>query len=101
MSIINSVLGLFLGNKYEQDIKDINPYIDKTHAEYAKLQTLSNDELRNSTDELRAEILSSIAEDENEIAVLRDRAEKEEDVNAKEELYNSIDKNREADQREA
>jgi preprotein translocase subunit SecA len=50
MSIINNVLGIFLGNKYERDIKEINPYINKIHAEYQKLQGLSNDMLRNQTD---------------------------------------------------
>ena len=92
MSIINNVLGLFLGNKYERDLKEINPYIDKIHIEYEKIQGLSNDELRDQTEELRKEILKSIEDDENEIRKLRDNAEKEEDVYQKEELYNNIDK---------
>ena len=53
MSIINSVLGLFLGNKYERDLKEINPYVDKIHLEFEKITNLSNDDLRNETDELR------------------------------------------------
>ena len=92
MSIINNVLGLFLGNKYERDLKEINPYVEKIHIEYEKLKDLSNDGLRNLTDELRKEILGSIEGDENEIIALRERAEKEEDVYLKEEIYNSIDK---------
>ena len=52
MSIINSVLGLFLGNKYERDLKEINPFVGKIHLEFEKLSGLSNDELRNATDEL-------------------------------------------------
>jgi preprotein translocase subunit SecA len=92
MSIINNVLGLFLGNKYERDIKEINPFIEKIHVEYEKLKDLSNDALRDRTDELRKEILDSFSDDENEIASLRDKAEKEEDVYVKEEIYNAIDK---------
>ena len=92
MSIINNVLGLFLGNKYERDLKEINPYIEKTHIEFEKIRNLSNDSLRECTDELRKEILASVAEDENEIRTLRERAEKEEDVYQKEEIYNTIDK---------
>ena len=61
MSIINNVLGLFLGNKYERDIKEINPYVDKIHIEFEKLKDLSNDSLRDKTDELRKEILESVA----------------------------------------
>jgi preprotein translocase subunit SecA len=92
MSIINNVLGLFLGNKYERDIKEINPYVEKTHIEFDKLKNLSNDDLRNLTDKLREEILAGVKADEEEIQVLRDTAEKEEDVYAKEEIYNNIDK---------
>ena len=92
MSIIDNVLGLFLGNKYERDIKEINPYVEKTHIEFEKIKNLSNDSLRECTDELRKEILVNIEEDENEIRSLREKAEKEEDVYLKEEIYNNIDK---------
>ena len=92
MSFINSVLGLFLGNKYERDLKEINPYVEKIHTEYQKLQALSNDELRKLTFELKSEIRAKIETDENEIITLREKAEAEEDINLKEELYNSIDK---------
>jgi len=93
MSIINNVLGLFLGNKYERDIKEINPYVDKIRLEYEKLKDLSNDALRDQTEELRKEILASIEGDEREIKSLREKAESEEDVYLKEEIYNTIDKN--------
>jgi len=92
MSIINNVLSLFLGNKYEKDIKEINPYIEKIHLEYEKLKDLSNDGLRERTDELRKEILDSLKADESEILSLREKAESEDDVYRKEEIYNEIDK---------
>jgi preprotein translocase subunit SecA len=92
MSIINNVLGLFLGNKYERDLKEINPYVDKIRLEYEKLKDLSNDALRDQTEELRKEILVSVEGDETEIKSLRDKAESEEDVYLKEEIYNTIDK---------
>jgi preprotein translocase subunit SecA len=92
MSILNSILGLFLGNKYERDIKEINPFVEKTHVEFEKLQNLSNDQLRDKTVELKKEILSHIEEDEKNIISLKEKAEKEEDVYLKEELYNEVDK---------
>ncbi len=92
MSFINNVLGLFLGNKYERDIKEISPFIDKINVEFEKLKGVSNDDLRTRTDELKREIYSSIEAEENEIKSLRGRAEAEEDVYRKEELYNEIDK---------
>jgi preprotein translocase subunit SecA len=92
MSIINNILGLFLGNKYEKDIKEINPFIEKIHLEYEKLKDLSNDGLRERTDDLKKEILGSVEVDENEIRSLWKKAEAEEDVYQKEDIYNAIDK---------
>jgi len=92
MSIINSVLGIFLGNKYERDIKEINPYVDKIRIEFEKLNGVSNDGLRDLTDELRVIIRDGVSGLENDIRSLRDKAEIEEDVNRKEEIYNEIDK---------
>lgn len=92
MSIINKVLGLFLGNKYERDLKEISPYITQIHSEFEKLQGLSNDQLRDLTLDLKSEIRKYIEEDENEIKKLREDAENEEDFDKKEELYNRIDK---------
>jgi len=92
MSIINNILGLFLGNKYERDIKEISPYVEKIHVEYAKIQNLTNDQLRDRTLEMKMEIAGFIAEDEAEIKSLKDKAEKEEDVDRKEEFYNEADK---------
>ena len=92
MSIIDNVLGLFLGNKYERDLKEINPYIDKIHLEFDKLNDISNDGLRDLTDAIRREINESVEAYENEIKSLRVKAEAEEDVYLKEEVYNAIDK---------
>jgi preprotein translocase subunit SecA len=92
MSIINNLLGLFLGNKYEKDIKEINPHIEKIHIEFERLKNLSNDGLRDCTDELRKEILNGLQADESKIRTLREDAESEEDVYRKEEIYNEIDK---------
>jgi len=92
MDIINKTLGFFLGNKYERDIKEITPYKVAILQEYAKLQNLSNDQLRDLTAVIKQEILGEIEPDEKEIRSLKDKAESEEDVYRKEEFYNEIDK---------
>ncbi|TFG43753.1 MAG: preprotein translocase subunit SecA, partial [Bacteroidia bacterium] len=92
MDIVNKVLGLFLGNKYEKDIKEITPYTKEILTEYDKLKDLSNDQLRDLTLILKKEIMESLEPDENEIRSLRSKAEAEEDVYRKEEYYNEIDK---------
>ncbi len=92
MSIINNVLGLFLGNKYERDIKEITPFVEKIHIEFTKVQDLTNDQLREMTFELKREILEYISVDEAEIKSLKEKAETEEDVDKKENYYNEADK---------
>jgi preprotein translocase subunit SecA len=92
MDIINKVLGLFLGNKYERDIKEISPYSIEILKEYDKLNDLTNDQLRELTFVLKKEIREGIEPDENEIKSLKTKAEAEEDVYRKEEYYNEVDK---------
>jgi len=92
MSVINKILGLFLGNKNERDMKEIDPHVILIHNEFEKLSGLTNDELRDKTTDLKNKILSGIAKDEEEIRELRENAEKEDDVYIKEEIYNNIDK---------
>ncbi|MGB8490841.1 MAG: preprotein translocase subunit SecA, partial [Bacteroidales bacterium] len=92
MNVINKVLTLFLGNKYERDMKEIAPYVERVHIEFAKLANLSNDELRQLTVELKKEIHAEIETEENEIKALKIKAETDEDVNVKEELYGKTDK---------
>jgi len=92
MSIVNKVLGLFLGNKYERDLKELSPYVEKIHIEFEKLQGLSNDQLRDRSDAIRNRIKDHVKTDENEIESLREQAEREEDVYRKEELYDEIDR---------
>ncbi len=92
MSVVDKVLSLFLGNKEERDLKEINPYVGKIRQEADKLTSLSHDELRDRSQNLRSEMRDFISQEEREIAALRHKAENEDDVYVKEELYNQIDK---------
>jgi len=92
MSVLNKVLGVFLGNKYERDLKEMSPFVDRVIAEYDKLASISNDELRDMTRKLKKRILDSIAEEEGQVSTLKEKASAEEDVFAKESYYDEIDK---------
>ncbi len=92
MSVINKVLGIFLGDKYERDLKEVNPYVEKIKEAYLKVTSLTNDQLRERTAEMRQAILNAKMELENEITELKENAEKEEDLEKKEDLYNRVDK---------
>ena len=45
MGLFDFTTKLF-GNKYDKDLKEINPIIDKIKSVYPSIQALSNDELR-------------------------------------------------------
>ncbi len=92
MSVLNKVLGVFIGNKYERDLKDMSPFADQVIAEYEKLSSISNDELRSLSIKLKQRVRDSIKEEEEQIASLREKASAEEDVIAKESIYDEIDK---------
>jgi preprotein translocase subunit SecA len=92
MSFVNKILSFFLGNKEVRDLKEINPFVAKIGKESDLVTSLSNDALRDKTAQLKQVIRDFIAEEEKQVIEIRATAEKEEDVNRKEELYNQIDK---------
>jgi len=92
MSIINKVLGAFLGNKYERDLKEMSPYADLVNREFEKLDSVSNDELRSHTFRLKERIKDSVRDEESQIADLKKKAAAQDDVYAKESLFDEIDK---------
>ena len=92
MSIITNVLTKFFGNKYERDLKELSPYVEAINNEYKDLQSLSNDELRSKTKELKRTIYDFIVDENNEIKKFKEEAEQESDIIKKESLYDEIDK---------
>ncbi len=92
MSIINSILSKFLGNKSERDIKEVTPMVEKIKKEYELLQNVSNDELRGKTIELKAKIQDYIKPQLDNIEELKRKADSEENISEKENIYDEIDK---------
>ena len=74
-------MGLFdfasklFGNKYEKDLKEINPIIDQIKAVYASIQSLNNDELRQKTLEFKKQIQDAVATQRKTISDLKEKAE--------------------------
>ena len=87
-----SLFDKLFGTKSDRDLKVIMPYVAKIKAEYAKLQDMSNDELRAQTHELRKQILQTIASERHEIDKLKETAEQTENIIDREEFYDKIDK---------
>jgi len=88
--IIKKLMG---GNEGGADMKEINPYVEKAKAEFAKLDTISNDELRAKSEEFRNKLTVYVAEEENRLKELSVRAEDAATpISEKEQVYAEIDK---------
>ncbi len=83
-----------MGDKSTRDMKALKPIVQKIHEAYETIKDLSNDELRNKTVEFKQRISDYIAEEENEIAKLKESIENdfELETDEKEKMYNQIDK---------
>lgn len=86
-------LSKLFGSKSERDIKLIQPLVEKTKEEYAKLAGLTHDELRQKTLDFKARIQAGLAEIDKQIADLKTQAEAEDlPMNQKTDLYDQVDK---------
>ena len=91
--MLNFISKLF-GNKSERDVKSILPVVEKIKQEFAKLNGISNDELRQKTIDFKETIKQGLAEIDSELQEIRDSMENNPDlaVNEKVELYTQLDK---------
>ena len=92
MSIINSLIKLFVGDKAKNDLKSIQPLVEKIKAYAAELEHISNDELRGKTIAFKEKIKEARATFDTRIADLQTQANATEDIDKKEDLYTEIDK---------
>ena len=92
MALFLSLVSKLFGNKYDKDIKSIEPIIKQIHLEHEKIIAISNDELREKTTYLKAKIEKSICQEKEKISSLKNKAEQKGiDKDEKEEIYNEID----------
>ena len=91
MSILNSVLKLFIGDKTKKDLKKITLLLRKLIIITEKLKKISNDKLRNKTVDFKNLISNSRFEIDKEINELNHLANQTNDINEKEDLYDQID----------
>ncbi|MGV3684443.1 MAG: preprotein translocase subunit SecA [Daejeonella sp.] len=87
------ILSKLFGSKSDRDIKTIQPLVEKTKEEYAKLANLSNDELRQKTVDFKSRIAAFLTDIDKEIADVRSRADAEDlPINEKTAIYDELDK---------
>jgi preprotein translocase subunit SecA len=74
MSFVN-ILSKIFGSKSQRDLKAIQPILNQIKALGPELEGLTNDQLRERINEVRAKIASSTADDEAKIAELKAQVE--------------------------
>ena len=91
--MIGAISKLFGGNKSEKDVKKIMPQVEKVNQYFAQYQSLSNDELRNKTNEFRQRIAAHLQKINGEIAGKQKAAEELpiDDINGRDNYYKEID----------
>ena len=87
------ILNKFFGSKSERDRKELAPVVEQVNAEFAKLQSLSNDELRAKTINFKERIAEHLKQIEAEISELEQKAEADFDMDLqqKEDIYRKVD----------
>ncbi|MDF1574368.1 MAG: preprotein translocase subunit SecA [Bacteroidales bacterium] len=90
---VGKILGKFLGNKADRDMREVMPVVDKIKAAYEPMPRLSNDQLRERSAMLKKRVADFVAEEKSQMEALKARAEDPEvDVSEKEAIYKQIDK---------
>ncbi len=90
---ISGFLNKFLGKKSDRDIKEIWPIVETIKEEYKHITGLSNDDLRQKSEDLKAQIQAFIKPEEDEIIQLKAKAESDEgEITDREDIYKEIDK---------
>ena len=90
MSILNSVIKLFVGDKQQKDLKILQPVVDDVKKFEAAIQLLSNDELRGKTLAFKNILKEATKEFDGTIERLEIEA-KTADIDRQEAIYTEID----------
>ena len=93
LDLLSKGVTKIFGTKADRDLKELTPYVGLINEAFEKLETLSDDELRNRTAELKAKIAEELKEIDTSIADLHAQIEASPDldIHKKEEIFNKID----------
>jgi preprotein translocase subunit SecA len=85
---------LFGGSKSEKDVQKLSPIVEKINQYFQQYQSLTNDELRNKTQEFKQRIKTHLQSIDEEIASLTVKADAftEDQIQEKDATYQEIDK---------
>ena len=90
MSILNSVIKLFVGDKQQKDLKGLQPVIENVNKFELAFSKLSHDELREKTRAFKNKLKNATQEVDDQIATLEEEA-KTAQIDRQEDIYTEID----------
>ena len=91
VSILNSILKVFLGDKSGKDLKKITPLVDKINDYYISLEKMSNDSLRDKTNSFKKKIFDNTSKTRNNIDELNKKIINESSFIEKEKLFQEVE----------
>ena len=91
MSIVNSLLKVFLGDKSGKDLKKLTPLVDEINNHFNKISSISNDQLRNKTIEFKKLISDETKELNNSISKLNNQLSNDLSNSEKEDIFKQIE----------
>ena len=95
MSILNSVIKAFVGDKAKKDVKALQPLVVEIKSFEKAISALDHDGLRAKTGEFKNKIASACKEVTDKINALEEEVNASDDIDRNEALYGEIDKLRE------
>ncbi len=92
MAIVDKFLTKLFGNKYDKDIKEISPYVDKIKEVYPEIEKLDNDDLRSKTVELKQRLRDVVKPLDDKVKELKGKIENENvPIGQRDKIYKEID----------
>ena len=91
MSVLNSILKIFVGDKQQKDLKSLQPIVEKVRSFEDSLNNLSNDGLRAKTIEFKSKIKEATKTFTETIVKLEEEALTA-DIDRQEEIYTEVDR---------
>ncbi|SIS89569.1 protein translocase subunit secA [Zobellia uliginosa] len=92
MSFLNSILKVFVGDKSEKDVKELQPIVEQIKSFEKELEAVSHDELREKTRTFKQKIAEDISEFTKKISELEEEVKASSDIDKNEDIYAEIDK---------
>src|SRR5256714_1415761 len=89
MALTSLLSGVF-GTRHDRERKRVQPIVDDINEHYARLQTISEEDLRAQTTKFRAQIADVTGQLEAQVAELRERKRQTSDPAAREEIDNQL-----------